>query len=166
MTEVSQPEGGGKAEKSFEDLVAEDETLLDDHGMKDSGPDLSASLPETIGGVLKFDRPSASFPGTSWKTSGLQQKKFDKAMKKRPEARHDYHGCTVDEAWSRLDSNLASDIERNRTLVEVIHGKGTGALKGKIRAWLKDCPQVLGFSEVNNNSGSVMVLLKQRADKK
>ena len=153
-------DGGGKKEESFGDLVSEDPSVLDG-GTEGFELSVDASWTTVYGDVLSKDKKSISFSGTMWKSEGMQDKKLKGFLGRDPEATHDYHGMTADKAWEKLNADLAADISRGMKVIEIIHGKGTGVLKEMVRGWLKECTSVVAFSEVSNNSGSVVVVLKK-----
>lgn len=84
------------------------------------------------------------------------------------EARHvadriDLRGKYGEEALPELDSFLAATVEANLSQVTVIHGKGTGALRAKVREFLDTHPLVRSFHDGGRNSddfGSTVVELK------
>ncbi|MDD3117498.1 MAG: Smr/MutS family protein [Victivallaceae bacterium] len=51
----------------------------------------------------------------------------------------DLHAMTVDDALRRLNTMLYSSRIRS---IRVIHGRGTGTLRGAVRKHLKECPMV------------------------
>jgi len=54
-------------------------------------------------------------------------------------------GCTVDEAISRLDKYLDDAYIAKIEQVRIVHGKGTGALRNGITAYLKGIPYIKSF---------------------
>ncbi|NLR74648.1 MULTISPECIES: Smr/MutS family protein [Leeia] len=82
----------------------------------------------------------------------------------------DLHGVTREEALHLLGAFLGEVRQRGIRCVRIIHGKGyrspggQSALKGLVRHWLTQLPQVLAFSETRpqeGGSGAVKVLLRQ-----
>lgn len=69
----------------------------------------------------------------------IAQKKIDIS----PEI--DVHGCLCDEAIILIDKYLDDAILANLSQVKIIHGKGTGALKKAIYAYLRDNKYVKEF---------------------
>ena len=75
----------------------------------------------------------------------------------------DLRGKYGDEALPELDSYLAAAVESNLGQVTVIHGKGTGALRVKVREFLDTHPLVKGYHDggpKNDDFGSTVVELK------
>jgi DNA-nicking Smr family endonuclease len=88
------------------------------------------------------------------------------------EASIDLHGCTLDQARTRLDQFLSSCLAHRIRCVQVIHGKGFGSrngapvLKEPVRRWLTQYDAVLAYiqcSEHDGGSGAVQVLLRPGA---
>lgn len=70
----------------------------------------------------------------------------------------DLHGCTVEEARSRLTSAI---LNGNANSLLIIHGKGTGTLKREVRRFLQNNPNVtrVAFGEEANLPGGEGVTL-------
>ena len=66
----------------------------------------------------------------------------------RCEAVIDLHGCTRDEAWSRLESFFADCRRRGLQKVLIIHGKGTHSDGGSVLLQV-----VKQFLEQNRHAG-------------
>lgn len=58
----------------------------------------------------------------------------------------DLRGLRADEAIDRLQASLDKAYLAEMKEVEVVHGRGTGALRKAVHAWLGTCSQVAGFS--------------------
>jgi DNA mismatch repair protein MutS2 len=75
----------------------------------------------------------------------------------------DLRGKYGDEAIPEVDSYLAAAAEANLKVVTIVHGKGTGALRVKVREFLDSHPLVKGYRDggrENNDFGSTLVELK------
>ncbi len=57
----------------------------------------------------------------------------------------DLHGMRVEDALRRLDKFLDDAIVAGARGVRINHGKGTGALRNEVHAYLKKHPQVRSF---------------------
>ncbi len=57
----------------------------------------------------------------------------------------DLRGRRADEAVAELASFLDESVLRGRTQLEIIHGKGTGALRREVHEFLRTAPQVASF---------------------
>ncbi len=55
-------------------------------------------------------------------------------------------GMTVDEALSQLDKYLDDAVIAHLDKITIIHGRGTGALKNAVSAYLKKCPYVSSYT--------------------
>ena len=75
----------------------------------------------------------------------------------------DLRGKYGDEALPELDSYLAAAAEANLGQVTIIHGKGTGALRVKVREFIEMHPLVRSYHDGGPKSddfGSTVVELK------
>lgn len=148
-------------EESFDDIVSGDDGIID---VPPDGfpPEGSGPGPDVPAVVLPPDLPSMGCESSRWLAGGMTEKKLKKILGKGVEAKHDYHEMSVDETWQQLNDDLVDDLRNRRKVVEVVHGKGTGELRRKTRAWLKACRFVTAFTEVNGNSGSVLAVLSAK----
>lgn len=67
--------------------------------------------------------------------------------------RLDLRGCKVDEALTAVDAFIDSSVLGGRESVEIIHGRGTGALRREIHAYIKRHPQVAAFALADEEQG-------------
>lgn len=75
----------------------------------------------------------------------------------------DLRGLRVDEAAAELASFLDASLLRGLENLEIIHGKGTGALRREVHSFLRECKQVASFSlapEDQGGDGMTIVELK------
>jgi DNA-nicking Smr family endonuclease len=86
------------------------------------------------------------------------------------QAQLDLHGLRTDQAREALGSFVQDCARRGLRCVRVVHGKGHGSpgrepvLKARVRRWLVQKQQVLGFVQArasDGGSGALMVLLQQ-----
>ena len=75
-----------------------------------------------------------------------ERRQLKHAMK--PEAVIDLHGCTRDEAWSRLEAFFADSQCRGLQKILIIHGKGTHSDNGSVLQQV-----VKHFIEQNRHAG-------------
>ena len=141
--------------ETFEDIMRTGEVPTTDYTRCEFQSEVQPNVQ-----ILKPDYTDISCLDASWKSKGMPDSQFKKLSRAKPEAKHDFHYYKVDEVWLKLNSDLQQDIQQGKLVVEIVHGKGSGVLKGKIRGWLKDSDYVTAFTEVNNNSGSVVVKLR------
>ena len=73
------------------------------------------------------------------------------AMKARQ--RIDLRGKRVDEALSELPRFIDDAIATNLNRVEIVHGKGTGALRGAVQEYLNGIPEVAHYEDAPYNEG-------------
>lgn len=66
----------------------------------------------------------------------------------------DLHTFRPQEIAGLLDDYLAECARAGRREVRVVHGKGTGALRETVHAWLRRSPRVAGFRLGNEHNGS------------
>ncbi|HDQ39462.1 MAG TPA: endonuclease MutS2 [Desulfonatronum sp.] len=69
------------------------------------------------------------------------------------ELRLDLRGLRVDEALGRLAAHLDRAILSGVSQVDIIHGRGTGALRREVHQFLKDFPAVTSFVVANEDEG-------------
>jgi DNA-nicking Smr family endonuclease len=77
----------------------------------------------------------------------------------------DLHGLTRDQATAMVHEFLEQCLARGLRCVRIVHGKGLGILKAKLRKWLPQRAEVLAYCETPENdggSGALLVLLKTK----
>jgi DNA mismatch repair protein MutS2 len=67
--------------------------------------------------------------------------------------RLDLRGRRADEALAELASFLDASLLRGADTLEIIHGRGTGALRKEIHAFLRTSPSVALFALANEDRG-------------
>ncbi|MHC1701380.1 MAG: endonuclease MutS2 [Humidesulfovibrio sp.] len=67
--------------------------------------------------------------------------------------RLDLRGRRSDEALAELAGFLDASLLRGASTVEIIHGRGTGALRKEIHAYLRTTPSVASFALANEDRG-------------
>ena len=83
------------------------------------------------------------------------------------EAQLDLHGLTRQEALSSTSNFLSQATKRGQRCVSIVHGKGLGVLKGKLRKWLPMKHEVLAFTQApaaQGGSGALLLLLRGRPE--
>ncbi len=81
----------------------------------------------------------------------------------QPKTEIDLRGKTVEEAIADLESFVDRALLSHISILYVIHGKGTGALRKAVNEWLRKCRQVKSFRLGNygeGDSGVTVVELK------
>jgi DNA-nicking Smr family endonuclease len=71
----------------------------------------------------------------------------------------DLHGHTREQAAHAVAAFLERCLERGKRCVRIVHGKGTGVLRTKLRKWLPQRDEVLAFCQAPANEGGGGVLL-------
>ena len=66
-------------------------------------------------------------------------------------------GLTVDEALSELERFMDDAALAQHDRVHVIHGKGTGALREAVHAYLRQCPLAVSFEFASPSEGGIGV---------
>jgi DNA-nicking Smr family endonuclease len=75
----------------------------------------------------------------------------------------DLHGLTRDQAAALTVEFLEQCLARGLRCVRIVHGKGLGILKSKLRNWLPQRDEVLAYCQApahDGGSGALLVLLK------
>ena len=104
--------------------------------------------------VVLIEEDAASAKGAKRGYSGAAPT-FGKASHISPEI--NLIGKTVDEALGELDKYLDDALLAHLNSVRVIHGRGTGALKKGVLAWLKKQPYVKKFEDAHFDDGGEAV---------
>ena len=81
---------------------------------------------------------------------------------RRPDPEMDLRGLRVDEAVARVDTALNDAALDGVSLLRIIHGKGTGALRRAIREYLADHPLVEAASEGEGPGGEGVTVAQLR----
>ena len=68
-------------------------------------------------------------------------------------------GLTVDEAVAKVDKYLDDACLCHLSKVRIVHGKGTGALRNGIHAFLRGCSHVSGFHLAQYGEGDAGVTI-------
>ena len=79
------------------------------------------------------------------------------------EANLDLHGLTRSEAAAAVAGFLHRCTAQRMRCVRIVHGKGLGVLKAKLRRWLPMKDEVLAFAQAparDGGAGALLVLLK------
>jgi DNA-nicking Smr family endonuclease len=79
------------------------------------------------------------------------------------EAQVDLHGLDRHQALVETDEFLKKAKQRGLRCVRIVHGKGLGVLKAKLRRWLPMKDEVLAFTQAplaQGGGGALLVLLR------
>ena len=78
----------------------------------------------------------------------------EKSVKQKSEIQKvDLHGLTIEEAKNKLESALDKALLNDTWCLEVIHGRGTGALKNMTKNYFKSSKHITRFNEDPINPG-------------
>ena len=91
--------------------------------------------------ITDYKEPEELKSGKS--STGQGRIKMSKSASISPEI--NLLGCTVDEAVAKLDKYLDDAYISKLSQVRIVHGKGTGALRAGITAYLKGIPYIKNF---------------------
>lgn len=115
--------------------------------------------------VLKADRAGAATgkPGQTPSRIVFTASQASSSGSGGPTLVLDLRGMRADEAISDLSAFLDKALLRGTSQVEIVHGRGTGALRREVHAFLKDFPTVASFAlapEDRGGDGMTIVDLK------
>jgi DNA-nicking Smr family endonuclease len=128
--------------------------------------DVEAVLAESLADV-SFDEVLDAEEETSFLREGVSQQTLRKLRRGHwaVEDSLDLHGHTREQAANAVVAFLERCLARGKRCVRIVHGKGTGVLRAKLRKWLPQRTEVLAFCQAPANdggSGVLLVLLRGR----
>lgn len=65
----------------------------------------------------------------------------------------DLHGLTVDEALFKVDQFMYDTYQMGLSEISIVHGKGTGTLRGAVRNYVAAHPLVRSYRRGVDNEG-------------
>lgn len=65
----------------------------------------------------------------------------------------DLHGLTVDEALFKVDQFMYDSYQIGLSKISIVHGKGTGTLRGAVRNYISAHPLVRSYRRGGDNEG-------------
>ncbi len=92
--------------------------------------------------VYQLQGPAEGHPAAARHGVHLDRAESRPSAPRRPDPDMDLRGLRVDEAVARVDTALNDAALDGVSMVRIIHGKGTGALRRAIREYLSDHPLV------------------------
>ena len=127
--------------------------------------DEAAALAESLAGPLSVDDALDTGEDQSYLRNGIARQTLRKLRRGQLaiQAGIDLHGLTREQAAATVDEFLLRCLARGQRCVRIVHGKGTGVLKSKLRKWLPQRDEVLAYCEApahDGGSGALLVLLK------
>jgi DNA-nicking Smr family endonuclease len=129
--------------------------------------DEAAALAESMAGPLSVDEALETGEELSYLHAGLGRQTLRKLRRGHWAIQDgiDLHGLTRDQASAAVVEFLDQCLARGRRCVRIVHGKGLGILKAKLRKWLPQRDEVLAFCQApasEGGSGALLVLLKSK----
>ena len=123
---------------------------------------LEAGAPEQEAAVSEVLIPeeTATVEGKKVRSSTSS---FQKGLTISPEI--NLIGKTTDDAVQELDKYIDDAYLARLSKVRIIHGRGTGALKNAVSAYLRRCKHVASFSEAPFNEGGYGVTVAELKQK-
>jgi DNA-nicking Smr family endonuclease len=129
--------------------------------------DESAALAESLAGPLSVEDALDTGEELSYLRDGLARETLRKLRRGHWSIQDgvDLHGLNRDQAAAMVVEFLNHCLGRGLRCVRIVHGKGLGILKAKLRKWLPQREEVLAFCQApasEGGSGALLVLLKAR----
>ncbi len=127
--------------------------------------DERAALAESLHGPLSVDDALESGEELAYLRDGLSRQLLRKLRRGDwvVEDSLDLHGMNRAQAAESVAQFLRGCTRRGVRCVRIVHGKGLGVLKAKLRRWLPMKEEVLAFTQApatQGGSGALLVLLK------
>jgi len=128
--------------------------------------DEAAALAESIRGPLSVD-DALDIGDEPYLREGLSRQILRKLRRGHWAIQDgvDLHGLTRDQASAVVVDFLEQCLARGLRCVRIVHGKGLGILKAKLRKWLPRRQEVLAYCQApasEGGSGALLVLLKTK----
>jgi DNA-nicking Smr family endonuclease len=132
--------------------------------------DEAAALAESLSGPLSVD-DALDGGEEPYLRSGLSRQILRKLRRGHWAIQDgvDLHGLTRDQASALVVEFLEQCLARGLRCVRIVHGKGLGILKTRLRNWLPRREEVLAYCQApasEGGSGVLLVLLSSKRQKK
>jgi DNA-nicking Smr family endonuclease len=129
--------------------------------------DEAAALAESLAGPLTAEEALETGEELSYLRDGMARETLRKLRRGHWSIQDgvDLHGLTRDQAAAMVVEFLNHCLARGVRCVRIVHGKGLGILKAKLKKWLPQREEVLAFCQAPANdggSGALLVLLKAK----
>jgi DNA-nicking Smr family endonuclease len=127
--------------------------------------DESAALAESLAGPLSVDDALETGEELAYLRDGMARETLRKLRRGHWAIQDgvDLHGLTREQAAVIVVEFLNHCLARGLRCVRIVHGKGLGILKAKLRKWLPQRNEVLAFCQAprsEGGGGALLVLLK------
>ena len=127
--------------------------------------DEAAALAESMAASLAPDEALETGEELSYLRDGISRETLRKLRRGHWSVQDgiDLHGMTREQSSAILVEFLEHCLARGLRCVRIVHGKGLGILKAKLKKWLPLRAEVLAFCQAPANdggSGALLVLLK------
>jgi len=129
--------------------------------------DEAAVLAESLEGPLTVEEALETDEELSYLRDGMAHETLRKLRRGHWSVQDgiDLHGMTRHQAAAIVAEFLDQCLARGLRCVRIVHGKGLGILKAKLRKWLPQREEVLAYCQAPANdggSGALLVLLKTK----
>jgi DNA-nicking Smr family endonuclease len=129
--------------------------------------DEAAALAESLAGPLSADEELETGEELSYLREGMARETLRKLRRGHWAIQDgiDLHGLTRDQASSVVVEFLEQCLARGLRCVRIVHGKGLGILKARLRSWLPRRDEVLAYCQApatEGGAGALLVLLKTK----
>ena len=129
--------------------------------------DEAAALAESLAGPLSVDDALDTGEELSYLREGMARETLRKLRRGHwaIEDGVDLHGLNRDQAAAIVVEFLNYCLAHRLRCVRIVHGKGLGILKAKLRKWLPQREEVLAYCQApasEGGSGALLVLLKAK----
>jgi DNA-nicking Smr family endonuclease len=129
--------------------------------------DEAAALAESLAGPLTAEEALETGEELSYLRDGMARETLRKLRRGHWSIQDgvDLHGLTREQAAAMVVEFLNHCLARGVRCVRIVHGKGLGILKAKLKKWLPQREEVLAFCQAPANdggSGALLVLLRSK----
>jgi DNA-nicking Smr family endonuclease len=129
--------------------------------------DEAAALAESLSGPLSAEEALDTGEELSYLRDGMARLTLRKLRRGHWAIQDgiDLHGLTRDQATATAAEFLEHCLARGLRCVRIVHGKGLGILKARLKKWLPQREEVLAYCQApakEGGSGVLLVLLKAK----